>query len=58
MIDYLLQYGLFLAETLTIVVAVAALVLLVAAVAAQRRGGGGPERLEVRDPGASAARFP
>ena len=50
-LDYLLQYGLFLAETLTIVVAVAA-------VAARRRGGGGPERLEVRDPGASAARFP
>ena len=52
MLDYLLQYGLFLAETLTIVVAVAALALLVAALAARRRGGFGPERLEVRDLGA------
>ena len=52
MLDYLLQYGLFLAETLTIVAAVAALVLLVAALAARRRGGAGLERLEVRDLGA------
>ena len=52
MLDYLLQYGLFLAETLTIVAAVAAVVLLVAALAARRRGGAGPERLEVRDLGA------
>lgn len=52
MLDYLLQYGLFLAQTLTIVVAVAALVLLVAAVAMRRRGGFGPEKLEVRDLGA------
>ena len=52
MLDYLLQYGLFLAETLTIVAAVAVVVLLVAALATRRRGGGGPERLEVRDLGA------
>ena len=52
MLDYLLQYGLFLAETLTIVAAVAALVLLVAALAVRRRGGAGLERLEVRDLGA------
>ena len=54
MLDYLMQYGLFLAETLTIVAAVAAVVLLVAALAARRRAGasGGPERLEVRDLGA------
>ncbi len=52
MFDYLLQYGLFLAETLTIVAAVAAVVLLVAALAARRRGGVGLERLEVRDLGA------
>ena len=52
MLDYLLQYGLFLAQTLTILVAVAALVLLVVALAARHRGGGGPERLEVRDLGA------
>ena len=56
MLDYLLQYGLFLAETLTIVVAVAALALLVAALAARRRSGFGPERLEVRDLGARIAR--
>ena len=52
MLDYLLQYGLFLAETLTVVAAVAAVILLVAALAARRRGGSGPERLEVRDLGA------
>ena len=52
MLDYLMQYGLFLAETLTVVAAVAAVVLLVAALAARRRGGAGPERLEVRDLGA------
>ena len=52
MLDYLLQYGLFLAETATVVVAVAALILLVAALAARRRGGAGAERLEVRDLGA------
>ena len=52
MLDYLLQYALFLAETLTVVVAVAALVLLVAALAARRRAGAGTERLEVRDLGA------
>ena len=52
MLDYLMQYGLFLAETLTIVAAVAAVVLLVAALAARRRAGSGPERLEVRDLGA------
>ena len=52
MFDYLLQYGLFLAETLTIAAAVAAVVLLVAALAARRRGGVGLERLEVRDLGA------
>ena len=54
MLDYLMQYGLFLAETLTVVAAVAAVVLLVAALAARRRAGagGGPERLEVRDLGA------
>ena len=53
MLDYLLQYGLFLAEMLTIVAAVAAVILLVAALAARRRGAGaGPERLEVRDLGA------
>ena len=52
MLEYLLQYGLFLAETLTIVAAVAALILLVAALAARRRGGAGLERLEVRDLGA------
>ena len=52
MLDYLLQYGLFLAETLTIVAAVAAVILLVAALAARRRGGAGLERLEVRDLGA------
>ena len=52
MLDYLLQYGLFLAETLTIVAAVAAVILLVAALAARHRGGGGQERLEIRDLGA------
>ena len=52
MLEFLLQYGLFLAETITVVAAVAALVLLVAALAARRRGGGGIERLEVRDLGA------
>ena len=52
MLEYLLQYGLFLAETLTIVAAVAALILLVAALASRRRGGTGHERLEVRDLGA------
>ena len=52
MLDYLLQYGLFLAETITIVAAVAALILLVAALAARRREGAGPETLEVRDLGA------
>ena len=52
MLDYLLQYALFLAETLTVVAAVAALVLLVAALAARRRAGAGTERLEVRDLGA------
>jgi len=52
MLDYLWQYGLFLAETLTIVAAVAALILLVAVLAARRRPGAGPERLEVRDLGA------
>ena len=52
MLDYLMQYGLFLAETLTVVAAVAAVVLLVAALAARRRAGAGPERLEVRDLGA------
>ena len=52
MLDYLLQYGLFLAETLTVVAAVAAVILLIAALAARRRGGSGPERLEVRDLGA------
>ena len=54
MLDYLLQYTLFLAETLTVVAAIAALVLLAAALAARRRaaGGAGPERLSVRDLGA------
>ena len=52
MVDYLLQYTLFLAETLTIVAAVAALVILVAVLAARRRAGAGSERLEVRDLGA------
>ena len=52
MLEYLLQYGLFLAETLTVVAAVAALILLVAALASRRRGGTGHERLEVRDLGA------
>ena len=52
MLDYLMQYGLFLAETLTIVAAVAVVVLLVAALATRRRGGAGPERLEVHDLGA------
>ena len=52
MLDYLLQYALFLAETLTVVAAVAALILLVAALAARRRAGARPERLEVRDLGA------
>ena len=52
MLDYLLQYALFLAETLTIVAAVAVLVLLVAVLAARRRAGAGTERLEVRDLGA------
>ncbi len=52
MLDYLWQYGLFLAETLTVVAAVAALILLVAVLAARRRAGAGPERLEVRDLGA------
>ena len=52
MLDYLLQYALFLAETLTIVAAVAALVILVAVLAARRRAGAGSERLEVRDLGA------
>ncbi|MCY4283807.1 MAG: protease SohB [Thiotrichales bacterium] len=52
MLDYLWQYGLFLAETLTVAAAVAALILLVAVLAARRRAGGGPERLEVRDLGA------
>ena len=52
MLDYLLQYGLFLAETLTIVAAVAALILLGATLAMRRRGGLGPEKLEVRDLGA------
>ena len=52
MLDYLWQYGLFLAETLTIVAAVAALILFAVAVAVRRRGGAGPERLEVRDLGA------
>ena len=51
MLDYLLQYGLFLAETLTVVAAVAAVILLVAALAARRRGGSSSERLEVRDLG-------
>ena len=52
MLDYLLQYALFLAETLTIVAAIAALVLLVAALAMRHRGGSGQERLEIRDLGA------
>ena len=52
MLDYLLQYGLFLAETITIVAAVAALILLVAALAMRRRGGADPEKIEVRDLGA------
>ena len=52
MVDYLLQYTLFLAETLTIVAAVAALVILAAVLAARRRAGAGSERLEVRDLGA------
>ena len=52
MLDYLLQYGLFLAETLTVVAAVAAVILLIAALAVRRRGGSGPERLVVRDLGA------
>ena len=52
MLDYLLQYGLFLAQTLTILAAVVALVLLVAALAMRQRGGSGAERLEVRDLGA------
>ena len=43
MLDYLLQYALFLAETLTIVAAVAALVILVAVLAARRRAGAGSE---------------
>lgn len=52
MLDYLFQYGLFLAETLTIIAAVAALILLVAALAMRRRGDSRVERLEVRDLGA------
>ena len=53
MLDYLLQYGLFLAEMLTIVAAVAAVILLAAALAARRRGASASaERLEVRDLGA------
>ena len=52
MLDYLLQYALFLAETLTIVAAVAAVILLVAALTARHRGGAGHERLEIRDLGA------
>ena len=52
MLDYLLQYALFLAETLTIVMAVAAVILLVAALTARHRGGAGHERLEIRDLGA------
>ena len=52
MLEYLLQYGLFLAETLTIVAAVAALIFLVAALATRRRGASGVERLEVQDLGA------
>ena len=51
MLDYLLQYGLFLAEAVTIVVAVVAVVLVAVAVARQR-GGSGAEKLEVRDLGA------
>ena len=52
MLDYLLQYGLFLAETLTIVAAVAVVILLVAALVARQRDGAGAERLEVCDLGA------
>ena len=51
MLDYLLQYGLFLAEAVTIVAAVVAVVLVAVAVARQR-GGSGAEKLEVRDLGA------
>ena len=51
MLDYLLQYGLFLAEAITVVAAVGAVIVLVAVVA-RRRGGHGAERLEVSDLGA------
>ena len=51
MLDYLLQYGLFLAEAVTVVAAVIAVVLVAVAVARQR-GGSGAEKLEVRDLGA------
>ena len=51
MLDYLMQYGLFLAEAVTVVAAVVAVILFAVAVARQR-GGSGTERLEVRDLGA------
>ena len=51
MLDYLLQYGLFLAEAITVVAAVGAVIVLVAVVA-RRRGDHGAERLEVSDLGA------
>ena len=51
MLDYLMQYGLFLAEAITIVAAAGAVIVIVAVVA-RRRGGHGAERLEVSDLGA------
>ncbi len=51
MFDYLLQYGLFLAEAVTVVAAAAAVIVVVAVVARQR-GRSGTERLEVHDLGA------
>ena len=56
MLDYLLQYALFLAETLTIVAAVAALVLLVAALAARRRAGAGSRAARSPRPGGALPR--
>ena len=46
MSDMLIHYGLFLAETATVVVAIGVVIALVAAAA--RRGAGEPESLEVR----------
>ena len=43
MLDYLLQYGLFLAEAITVVAAVGAVIVIVAVVA-RRRGGHGAGR--------------